>query len=190
MRLRSDFPACAHCLVAEGRGLSATTGSRILDQVRLKHRITAMEPVFGGVHATERRNAAQLRYGRSATGGGAGTLHSTIDLSQIYLVHVQPKTDLLALAAEFRRDPNVVSAEPNYLYSVKSTVDSRERLPLFLALWERVKARAMRQTPRHHSSPTIPSSAPPAAGARASRICGGCFRSTPLRPGSCPKGTA
>ncbi|MBI4517707.1 MAG: hypothetical protein HY699_18020 [Deltaproteobacteria bacterium] len=49
VRLRSDFPECAHCLVAKGAGLKGVTGTYILDQVRLKHGITQMEPVFGGV---------------------------------------------------------------------------------------------------------------------------------------------
>jgi hypothetical protein len=137
VRLRSDFPACAHCLVAKGQGLTGTTGTRILDQVRLRHGITRMEPVFGGVHAAEQRRAAQLRFGANTLGGGAGALNpstglstgsqlSTVDLSQIYLVRVDPKTDLLALAGEFRRDPTVVSAEPNYLYRAQSIVDSRQ----------------------------------------------------------------
>ncbi|MBI4517710.1 MAG: hypothetical protein HY699_18035, partial [Deltaproteobacteria bacterium] len=126
VRLRSDFPECAHCLVASGRGLTAATGTRVLDQVRLKHGITAMEPVFGGVHAAERRKAAQQRFGAKGARGGAGTVDrrlSTVDLSQIYLVRVDPKADVLKVAADFRRDPNVVSAEPNYLYSIKSTGD-------------------------------------------------------------------
>ncbi|MBI4517788.1 MAG: hypothetical protein HY699_18435, partial [Deltaproteobacteria bacterium] len=119
VRLRSDFPECAHCLVASGRGLTTTTGTRILDQVRLKHGITQMEPVFGGVHAGARRQAAQRRFGAKAGGGGA----AATNLSQIYLVRVDPKADVLKVAADFRRDPNVVSAEPNYLYSIKSTGD-------------------------------------------------------------------
>jgi len=130
VRLRSDFPACAHCLLAKGAGFKSVTGTYILDQVRLRHGITAMEPLFGGIHAAARRSAAQQRFGVKASGaGGAAPLSSqlpTPNLSQIYLVRVDPKTDLLALAGEFRRDPNVVSAEPNYLYSVKSIVDSRQ----------------------------------------------------------------
>lgn len=128
VRLRADFPECAHCLLGRGAGLRSTTGSHILDQVRFKHGITAMEPLFGGVHAAERRQAAQGRFSRAA-GRAARTANRsppTVDLSQIYLVRVHPKTDLLKLAAEFRRDPNVISAEPNYLYSLKSTVRSRE----------------------------------------------------------------
>jgi subtilisin family serine protease len=129
VRLKSDFPECAHCLLGKGAGLRGATGTYILDQVRLRHGITAMEPVFGGVHAAERRQAAQRRFGRGADSGGVGSLDSelsTVDLSQIYLVRVHPKTDLLKLAGDFRRDPNVISAEPNYLYSTKSTVHSRE----------------------------------------------------------------
>ncbi len=136
VRLRSEFPACAHCLLAKGAGFKSVTGTYILDQVRLRHGITAMEPLFGGIHAAARRSAAQQRFGvRGPSGGaGAGPLDSqlsTPNLSQTYLVRVDPKTDLLALAAEFRRDPNVVSAEPNYLYSVKSTVDSRQSRVVF-----------------------------------------------------------
>ena len=136
VRLRSDFPACAHCLVAKGQGLTGTTGSHILDQVCRKHGITRMQPVFGGVDAAERRRAAQLRFGAKAPGGGAAAGTTVPDLSQIYLVRVDLKTDLLALAGEFRRDPNVVSAEPNYLYKAQSRVDSRRSIASALPLGE------------------------------------------------------
>ena len=115
VRLRSDFVDCAHCLVAQGRGLTRATGRRILDQVRLRYGIQAMEPVFGGVHAAERHRAAQRRFGTAAN-QGSGASQPAPGPSQIYLVRVDPRTDIATMAAEFRRDPDVISAEPNYLY--------------------------------------------------------------------------
>jgi subtilisin family serine protease/Tol biopolymer transport system component len=112
VRLRPDFPACAHCLLEKGAGFKSVTGTSVLDQVRLKHGITRMDPVFGGVHAAERRSQAAQRFGSYQPSAIA---HQPIE--QTYLVRVDPKTDVLAVAADFRRDPNVVSAEPNYIYN-------------------------------------------------------------------------
>jgi len=129
VRLRPDFPACAHCLLAKRTGLKGVTGTFVLDQVRLKHGITQLDPVFGGVHAADRRLRAAQRFGRRAEGEDAG--QAAANLNHVYLARVDSKTDLLHLAAEFRRDPNVVSAEPNYLYhATQSAVTSRPRHPL------------------------------------------------------------
>jgi subtilisin family serine protease len=122
VRLRPDFPACAHCLLEKGAGFKSVTGTSVLDQVRLKHGITRMDPVFGGVHAAEQRKTAQQRF---ASYQPSAIAHQPIE--QTYLVRVDPKTDVLAVAADFRRDPNVVSAEPNYIYKAQGTEGSRQR---------------------------------------------------------------
>ena len=115
VRFRSDFPACAHCVVAEGQSFTAVTGRRILDQIRARYGIRAMDPVFGGPHSADIHAAARRRLAHPNAAAGTGTIP---DLNQIYLVHVDPKTNLLGLAAQLRRDAAVVSAEPNYIYRV------------------------------------------------------------------------
>jgi subtilisin family serine protease len=115
VRFRPDFPACAHCVVAEGQSFTAVTGRRILDQIRARYGIRAMDPVFGGPHSADIRARARQRLGHPNAAAGTATVP---DLNQIYLVHVDPKTNLLELAAQLRRDAAVVSAEPNYIYRV------------------------------------------------------------------------
>ncbi len=113
VQLRSDFPACAHCLLEHGQGFAATTGNGVLDQVLAGYGVQELKPLFGGVHAAAQRRAAQRRFGRLAAGQGGDAAGR---LGQTYLVRVAPDADLLRVAADLRRDANVVSAEPNFLY--------------------------------------------------------------------------
>lgn len=122
VKLRSDFPACAHCLLAEGRGFAAATKRRILDQVRLKYRIHRMEPVFGGVHALDRRRETLRRHGHDREDRGSAAAEVLDNLSQIYLVRVEPGVDVEILAAQFGRDPIVEWVEPNFLYSADQSL--------------------------------------------------------------------
>lgn len=118
LRLKPDFPACAHCLLAEGGGFAAATGRRILDQVRLRYRIRAMEPLYGGLHGEAHREVAQRRFGKHAREkAGADVETATLpDLNQTYVVRVDRQTDLSRLASDLLRDPAVEWVEPNYIY--------------------------------------------------------------------------
>lgn len=117
VRLRADFPECAHCVVAGGRRFAAVAGDGTLDELRVRHGIREMEPVFGGVHASERRRATQRRLAGRAAPGSV----SLPELSHIYVVRADPGTDPGTLAAGMLRDSDVESAEPNYIYQTAGT---------------------------------------------------------------------
>ena len=79
-----------------------------------------MEPLYGGVHGAERREAARRRLGRQGGGGAAAEGVDLPDLSQTYVLRVDPGTDIAKLASELQRDPAVDWVEPNYLYQADS----------------------------------------------------------------------
>lgn len=107
--LRANFPACAHCMVAEGRALRSVTGTSVLDRLFTRYHVTTLDAPFG--HGRLRR--------RAVVQGPAAAL------TQIYVAHVDPGIDVRSAADDFRRDPNVVWAEPNYLYRAASAEPKR-----------------------------------------------------------------
>jgi subtilisin family serine protease len=70
-----------------------------------------LEPVFGGIHAESHRAALRR---------GLGTQGTLPEIDQVYLVRVAKETNLVRLATKFRRQPDVLYAEPNYLYGIDS----------------------------------------------------------------------
>lgn len=126
VRFGPDFSACAHCIVGHGGSFKAVTGRRTLDQVRQRYGIREMEPVFGGPHAA----AAHLRAQQQLrTTPGTPAASAAPDLSQTYLVRVDPTTDLNALAAQLQRDPAVVLTEPNCIYKAFESEAAEVPLP-------------------------------------------------------------
>lgn len=114
VRLNADFPDCAHCIVTQGRSFGTATGSRILDQIRLRYGIAQIDLMFLGGHASDSHGSA----GRTRAGHGTLPQHA---LDQIYLIHALPTADAFQIAQELRRDAAVLWAEPNYLYRVNSS---------------------------------------------------------------------
>lgn len=112
IKLVDDFPECAHCLLAQGRGFAQSTGRHILDQLRLKHGIHHIEPLFGGIHAAEQRRPAQRHGGRRSSADRDDLLRP----QHIYLVRGRPGTAVESLATDLQRDPAVEWVEPNYIY--------------------------------------------------------------------------
>jgi subtilisin family serine protease len=126
VRFRSDFPECAHCLFSEGRGFSATTGTRVLDQLALRYGIRRIDPLFGGLHETDRHRRALERFGGSAA--GEADLSAVQELGQTYVVKTAPGVEPGVLAQELRRDPNILWAEPNYIYQTAGNARGLARL--------------------------------------------------------------
>lgn len=125
VRFRSDLPECAHCLFSEGRSFSGATGSRVLDQLALRYGIRRIDPLFGGLHQTERHRRALERLGGSAAGDPDPS--AAQELGQTYVVKADPGTEPEVLAQELRRDPNILWAEPNYIYESTGTAGSFAR---------------------------------------------------------------
>lgn len=126
MRFSPDFPACAHCIVGHSGSFKAVTGRRNLDDVRQRYGIREMEPVFGGPHTEAAHLRARQQLGVAP---GAPTAGAAPDLSQTYLVRVDPTTDLNTLAAQLQRDPAVVLTEPNYIYKAFASEPVEAPLP-------------------------------------------------------------
>jgi subtilisin family serine protease/Tol biopolymer transport system component len=72
-----------------------------------RYGVHSLEPVFSGIVAARHRQALAVARAQGRV---------PPDLSRIYLLHVDAATDLVALAAKLRSDPDVVWVEPNYLY--------------------------------------------------------------------------
>lgn len=64
-----------------------------------------MDPVFGGRHAAQAHARAAQRRGSTPGQSDADEL----DLTQTYRVRVDSETDLTALVAQPRRDPDILT---------------------------------------------------------------------------------
>ena len=111
VQLRAPLPA------AESRGATVAASASPLATLRGRYSLGATEPVFPGLHTLPQRQPL---------GRTPGPGRTVPDLSRIYLVHVSADADIWDLVVNLRRDPNVDWAEPNYLISVKSAVQSRQ----------------------------------------------------------------
>lgn len=94
-------------------GKPATMG-RNLDSLLHEYGAKGLTAVFPDFSATR---FPRLRSAGRSTGGSAV---NPPDLSGIYVVEVDPTTDLSQAAADVSQDPNVLWAEPNRIYSTAS----------------------------------------------------------------------
>ncbi|HYD48487.1 MAG TPA: S8 family serine peptidase [Terriglobales bacterium] len=105
VRFAPNFLHCIECL-ARTRRFSQVTGRPTLDEVLRRHRVSEIVPLFREVNART----------RPAPRAKSVTSKLRSELDQVYVMQADREINLLELAADLRRDPLVVSAEPNFLY--------------------------------------------------------------------------
>jgi subtilisin family serine protease len=102
-------------LLGKGLSLSSASADRSpsLDVLVQRHRVKAMRPLLRG--QSLQAGATRLRARLSASAARRGTSLGTLpDLTNVFRVDVPTALDLEVVAAEFRRDPHVDYAHPNY----------------------------------------------------------------------------
>jgi subtilisin family serine protease len=109
---------CSATWLRNSRSFATATadGSPSLDSLMLKHQVQRGRPLFRGrlglsTAAATSRFGAHFSKLRAARGKGPWT---RTDLVNVYRLDVPVTSNLEAVAAEFRRDPHVEYAHPNY----------------------------------------------------------------------------
>ncbi len=89
-----------------------TFGVESIDSLNKRHNVRAMKRVFTSVKARILNSQTRSKEQAKKLPG----------LSTIYLLNVAKDADIPSVVAEYQRDPNVVYAEPNYIYRTFETI--------------------------------------------------------------------
>jgi subtilisin family serine protease len=113
-------PAAARAAIADGRA-PVSLGSPSLDALAAAHGVVSARRVFTGfdgagraAHATER--AAEVRARHARRSARAPARAALPELENVLLLELAPQADVPAAVAAFAARPEVVYAEPNFLF--------------------------------------------------------------------------
>ena len=113
-------------LFNEGKSFKSITGTDALDKLNQKHKVKKIERVFKHLEAkgkakgkdfiTSAEDATEIKVKFPQRSKRAPENAKVPDLENIYILELDnPQADIEAIAREYKRDSNVVYAEPNYL---------------------------------------------------------------------------
>lgn len=130
IKFKPELGAQAGKLFKEGKAFKLVTGTDTIDNLNQKHKIKNIKRVFEDLEtkgkakgkdfitASEDAQEAAKEFPQRQKRAPEDT--ETPDLENIYLLEAgDAGTDILAMAEEYKGDPDVVYAEPNYICTVQ-----------------------------------------------------------------------
>ena len=129
VKFKPSLTECAHCLLAHKRSFSSalTDGAPGLDQLNSHAKVKSAESLF--VHQCSHSSRAvqaalhaqQQRLQHTFAKRQRRVSHDTAlpDLTNIYLLEVDPTANPEVLAQEYAADPHVEYAQPNYPVTIQ-----------------------------------------------------------------------
>jgi subtilisin family serine protease len=130
IKYKPEVGAQAGKLFKEGRPFKSFTGTDTLDELNKKHKVKKIERVFKDLEAkgkvkgrdfiTAQEDSEETKKKFPQRAKRAPKDAKIPDLENIYLLELEdPKADIPAIAQEYKQDPSVVYAEPNYKVKVQ-----------------------------------------------------------------------
>lgn len=126
VKYRPTVSQCVHCLLARHAPFSALTGTDSLDHLHARVGARSAQALFSGDHGGERsqkyhddREAIRARHARRASRAPRSAREP--DLSNVFVLEIDPGVDPTAAAGAFARDPDVEYAEPDMAVQVGLT---------------------------------------------------------------------